>query len=347
MTVLPSSAIATSAKISVDRPRPVTRVQSPEEGFTTSTDQKTIIDWLTVTFAKPNFTVQFLIGLIADYMGCNLRGVDKGKGFRGFTNSVAIEAEVNGKFQKVGHIAFGGANQKNRWIIDLEGSACGLMVDWETFQDLLENLPDCKITRCDLACDFHEGEKTVDDAVEMFKRGEFNMNGKPPENNETGDWLIGKRGRTFYVGKRIAGKQLCIYEKGKQLGDYESNWTRYELRLGNKNRVIPFDILTNPDKYFAGAYPALQAILQDVEGERIKTFTKEGHISMVQLTYHLRRCYGKYFATVKEASDYDISELIEAITVSGAPNRLDPACTKAKLSWPTIKSELRRVIAHG
>lgn len=340
MTVLPSSAIATTPKFSVDSTRTVTRGESPEEGFTTS---KTLIDWLSVTFKKPSFTIQFLLGILADYMGCDLRGVDRGKGMHGFESSVSIEADANGKYRQIGYILFGGESQRGRWMLDLSGSGCGLVQDWEALQDLLENLGESRITRCDLACDFLEGEKTVDDAVEMFQSGEFTMNGRPPQVDTTGDWLTGQRGRTLYVGKRSNGKQLCIYEKGKQLGDYESNWTRYELRLGNRDREIPFDILTNPDRYFAGAYPALQALLDEVQGERIDTISKEAHINYTQLVFHARRCYGKLFSSLANIKDYDVTDLIETITVAGSPRRLDPSLRESNITWPDIKEELKRL----
>ena len=53
------------------------------------------------------------------------------------------------------------------------------------------------------------------------------------------------------------GKMLRIYEKGKQLGDSESPWVRVEAELRNKSRVIPWDALTRPGSYLAGAYPCL------------------------------------------------------------------------------------------
>ena len=56
-----------------------------------------------------------------------------------------------------------------------------------------------------------------------------------------------------YLRKTENGKLMRIYEKGKQLGDATSPWVRWELELHNKSRVIPFDVLTAPGQYVAGA----------------------------------------------------------------------------------------------
>lgn len=334
MSVLPFSS---TNHIPSSSPRAVTRGESIQEEEGT---QRTVIDWLSATFPKPQFTVQFLIGLLADYCLCGLRGVDSGKGFRGFENCVRIEACINDEFKQIGFIAFGGDAQKGRWMLDLQGGGCSLIHDWEALQDLLEGL-DARITRVDLAADFLEGEKTVDDAVSMYESGDFTMNGRPPQTDTQGDWLGNERGRTLYVGKRQNGKMLCVYEKGKQLGDLESNWVRYELRLGNRDRDIPLDVLTNPDIYFAGAYPALQAILDEVQGERIATISKETEIGLTQLTHHARRCYGKLISTLVKVDGYTIEGLIEAITLPGMPSRLDPAALTGGVTWDTLKTNLK------
>jgi len=320
-------------------PRTVTRGESPKER---GASPKTVIDWLTATFEKPAMSVQCLISLLADYCGCNLRGMDCQKGFRGFETCIDIEACINDAFVKVGCICFGGSVMRGRWMLQLEGKGCGLVQDWESLQDLLEGF-NARLTRTDLAADFLDGEHTVDEAVDMYRAGEFNLTGRPPESDTTGDWLTGEKGRTLYIGKRQNGKMMCVYEKGKQLGDLQSSWTRFELRLGNRDRDIPLDILTNPDKYFAGAYPALQAILGDIEGERIATISKEAQISLAHLLYHAKRCYGKAFSTFQKVEGCTLEGLIESVTVSGIPRRLEPAAIGCPVTWDDLQSSLERI----
>ena len=306
----------------------------------TEGDSRCIVDWLTSTFEKPAFSLQTLIGLLADYMQLDVRGTDKGKGFRGFTTAIELEACINDEYKRIGTIAFGGKAQKSRYMLDIEGQGCGLIKDWEALQDTLEGMQ-ARLTRVDLALDFLNGEKTVDDAMTMAKAGEFNMNGYPPIVNQQGDWEIDPtRGRSLYIGKRICGKQLNVYEKGKQLGNKESNWTRFELRLGNRGRVIPLDILTDRDKYFAGAYPAFATLLDGVKGERIKTISKETEFVLTHMLTHMKRSYGKTINQARKLNGFDITEFIEAVTVKGTPNKLDPASRDAQIEWKEFKQRL-------
>lgn len=112
-----------------------------------------------------------------------------------------------------------------------------------------------KITRADLALDFFDGytggmESVVDD----YKAGLMNVRGNKPKCNMVGDWCNGAE-RSFYFGSKEAGKQTNGYEKGDQLFGREANdpWIRFELRFGNKLRVLPSDILRRPADFFAGA----------------------------------------------------------------------------------------------
>ena len=50
---------------------------------------------------------------------------------------------------------------------------------------------------------------------------------------------------------------MRVYEKGKQLGDTSSPWVRWELELHNRDRIIPWDVLLEPGKYLAAAYPCM------------------------------------------------------------------------------------------
>lgn len=342
MTVSPSS-VTTSKSENLNHPYGNTGIKY-QNG--TGGGSRCIVDWLTCTFEKPSFGPHTLLSLLADYMQLDVKGIDKGKGFRGFLSCIEIEACIDDEYKRIGSIAWGGKAQKGRYMLDIEGKGCGLVKDWQAMQDMLEGIA-AKLTRVDLALDYHNGEKTVDDALEMAKAGEFNMNGLPPHIDVRGDWFLdGSKGRSIYVGKRVCGKQLCVYEKGKQLGDKESDWTRYELRLGNKGRVIPLDILTDSDKYFAGAYPAFADMLEGVDPQRIKTISKETEVTLMHLLQHMKRCYGKAINKVKAVQEFDINEFIESVSVKGTPNRLDPASREAVIDWKIFKDQLTEKRVH-
>jgi phage replication initiation protein len=207
-------------------------------------------------------------------------------------------------------------------------------------QALLEDLG-AKLTRVDLALDFLEGEYTVDDAVRMYADGGFTGAGRPPSSSLAGDWLGGVAGRTLYVGKATNGKLLRVYEKGKQLGNADSAWTRYEVQLGARDRVIPLDVLTRPDSYFAGCYPVL-AQLVEAAAEKIKTSQTQGHVTLGHLLYHLKRCYGKVLGVIRDVCGVDSSELVEEVRLVGVPRRLQPSSLDAGLQWSQVLDQSKR-----
>ncbi|MEW6647892.1 MAG: replication initiation factor domain-containing protein [Pseudomonadota bacterium] len=176
--------------------------------------------------------------------------------------------------------------------VNLPGTSTALVRDWSAFRSWLEGIG-AKITRVDLAHDCHEGQHTVDDAVEWYKSGQFAGQGRPPKCSQAGNWITpdDEEGRTFYVGKRENGKLFRAYEKGKQLGDAQSPWVRFEVELRSQDRTIPLDVLTRPGEYLAGAYPALSWIqqLQD----KVKTWAKVAKITYDKLLREGRRAYGR------------------------------------------------------
>lgn len=87
--------------------------------------------------------------------------------------------------------------------------------------------------------DDFDGLITLAQAKEWFEAGDFHSGkGYSPSGEYIDDFGSGK-GKTLYVGSGKTGKVLRIYEKGKQLGDPQSPWIRWELELHNKDRVLP------------------------------------------------------------------------------------------------------------
>ncbi len=148
-------------------------------------------------------------------------------------------------------------NQSKTIHVNLFGAACTFAAaGWNgRIADLVD---DCKavLTRCDLALDFFDGiTGGLDSIVSAYEGGFCNVGGKRPKCNAIGDWHDKKRGRSFYMGSKEAGKQTNVYEKGDQLFgiDSGSDWLRVELRYGNKLRVLTPDMLRDPASFFAGA----------------------------------------------------------------------------------------------
>ncbi|XQA60987.1 replication initiation factor domain-containing protein [Xanthomonas sacchari] len=163
-----------------------------------------------------------------------------------------------------------GVSDTGEVCISLTGQGCTHVPSWPYVERIADDLG-AHLTRADIAVDDHSG-LTFD--VEYFRQayhqGAFTSNGRPPQARHQSDEGSGK-GCTLYVGQK-GHKELCVYEKGKQLGDPESPWVRCELRLYAKRIDLPLDVLTNPGKYYRGAY----AILADlVIGELDRLQLKE------------------------------------------------------------------------
>ena len=220
-----------------------------------------------------------------------------------------------------GFLCIGGDTQKDSITIIINGQGC--MASKPNSQKLLYNLLtkiDGKITRVDCTADFFEGEYTVDKAVEDYLAGEYSIKGTMPSCRQDGNWLIpNKEGRTFYVGKKINGKECCIYEKGKQLGGnfyYDfPDWVRVELRYGSKDRVIPLDILLHPGQYLAAGYPALGFISE--EQKKVKTMKAKAKIIYEKAKNVIKHQYGKYLKVIQE-----VEGSLDCLFVDEFPARL-------------------------
>lgn len=165
-----------------------------------------------------------------------------------------------------------------------------------------------KITRADLAADFFNGEYTVEKADSDDSAGLFSLGARSPKIQHLGNW---KRpdgsGRTLMVGSRDSGKLLRIYEKGLQLGgifsDIYKDWTRVELELHNRDRVIPWSVLLDAGQYLAGAYPALSFISK--EQTKIKTKKNIVKATVERAKQTIKHQFGRYLWAFNEILGVD------------------------------------------
>lgn len=163
-----------------------------------------------------------------------------------------------------------GVAEDGKTCFSLTGAGCAQVPSWRLVESRLRDLG-AHLTRLDIAVDDLAGECfSVDTFREAYHSGAFVMNGRPPQARFVSDEGSGK-GCTLYIGQK-GHKELCVYEKGKQLGDPDSRHTRCELRLYAKRLDLPLDALTNPGKYFGAAYPMLA---QYVVGELERLHVRE------------------------------------------------------------------------
>lgn len=282
-------------------------------------DSAAHIDWLAFTFNPPPEASQTPIPwLLAQlFRFFNLPPVfcqSTGRGWTGYTDRVNIGE--NGEY---GLIAYGGEEQRGTFHVELNATACAHVTDWHAVQQWGESIG-AKITRVDLAHDDMQGEiVNIEKMREWHDAGGFTTSGRPPKPKLIDDLGSGE-GKTFYVGKRANGKMVRGYEKGKQLGDPSSLWFRVELELRNKNRVIPWDVLTTPATYLAGGYPCLAYL--SAEQNKIRTITKSVEITIESMTRYLRTAGGKSFNVLRQVHGGDDTALLNTITRDGIPRRL-------------------------
>ena len=250
------------------------------------------------------------------------------KGMFGYKSSFDVMVWKDAQLIRVAMVAMGGSSTGNTMMVDLSGKGCSLVSCWQSVFATLQDL-DARITRADTALDLMEGF-TLDQFDDLYRAGEFNCGGRIPtrrymEGGHCGD--LHANGRTMYLGKKANGKELCIYEKGKQLGDSTSEWLRVEIRFGNRDRVIPHDIVLDPTTYFAGGFIALEQLVDTIK-TKIKTdqrdiAAEERSIVLKRLTHYLTAAYGKTLYQLAHELKMDYQALYELLHVPGVPHRLE------------------------
>lgn len=307
-----------------------------------------IIDWLRFTFLPSSSMLDAMEQLKRYFalwfpLPCNF--IPNDKGMHGYKSSYDVMIWKDAQMISVAKVAMGGNSTGNTMMVDLSGKGCALVSDWRAVYATMQDL-DARITRADTALDLMEGF-TLDQFDDLYRAGEFNCGGRIPtrryiEGGHSGD--LHAHGRTMYLGKKANGKELCIYEKGKQMGDPDSEWLRIEIRFGNRDRVIPHEIVLDPTRFFAGGFVALEDLVNSI-AEKIKTeqrdiVIEERTIVLKRLTHYLIASYGKTLYQLAKEMNYDYQALYEMLRVKGVPRRLektavaggvyqahDPACS--------------------
>lgn len=278
------------------------------------------VDWLSLTFLpSPDECIDLNLHTVVNkFMGGVIGESDRP--MFGYESAVRFYCVVDGSPVYVCRLDFGGEKHKGRARFDITGTGCSRITNWPGFQAFLASLEALKITRVDLAVDCLNGEFSVEDCIDWYQCGLFNMGGRNPRHNLIGDYLNPLYGRTFEVGRRENGKMLRCYEKGRQLGDSSSLWTRFEVELRNNDREIPLSIITKCNDYFVGTYKALEQIIL-AAAERIKTHQKDGEISIDQLVIYTKQQYGRLINVLSGVLSSE--EIINLIVKEGVPKRLE------------------------
>lgn len=305
----PSDARAARPDARALEPRLVIRGES-----TRKSECPAFIDWLAFTVEpKAAIALPWLYSILEEVF--NLRNrtewIPSRKGWCGYTNRIDLGV--------YGLIAFGGEAQKNTMHVELNAHACAVVSNWGEVK-LWGEEDHARITRIDLAHDDLEA-KTFDIArgLELLAQGGFAAGGRPPKARLVDDLGSGA-GKTLYVGHRVSGKLLRIYEKGKQLGCASSPWVRVEVELRNKGREIPWDVALAPERYLAGAYPALAFL--STEQCRLRTLQRATAISYEAMVKNLRTQSGKALCVMTRVHEGDAAAVLVQVIREGMPKRL-------------------------
>ncbi|WP_317627962.1 replication initiation factor domain-containing protein [Vibrio sinaloensis] len=253
-------------------------------------------------------------------------------GFSGYKYSAKLLC--NGT--QAGLVAWGAANFG--YYVSFSGKGCEA-INMEALNKALKQMVGAKLTRVDIALDDFEGNVTIEDIKQKYVDGQFITRGTPPKAGEFIGYqgmspadrkkcgLIPDAGHTFYVGARENGKIFRAYDKASQMKcEKYPNWNRFEVQIGNRFRVIPFDVLVNPDQYFAGAYPALASLIEDVEPLAISTARVLCNTAFDNAIKYARVQYGKLINLMRQVYDKDqqiLDVLTKDLDITDIPDRIN------------------------
>ncbi len=244
------------------------------------------------------------------FLGCE-SVEDRKRGMFGYRASLDL-----GRY---GVIAYGGEAQRGTVLVSINGEGCRRIADFGRVRAWAESVG-ARITRLDIAADDHEsGSMDIPRAIQAWRDGLFTLGGRPPKARWIDDFG-GGGGYTLYVGTRQGGKLCRVYEKGKQLGEPESKWVRAEVELHAKDRVIPWDAVTEPVRYLAGSFPFFSFL--SLVAERIRTIKRATEISIEAVARWVKLAAGKSINVLLDHYDGDYAGLVVAVRRDGIPKRL-------------------------
>lgn len=316
------------------------------------------IDTLTVVFPESVFVRADQLGTEEEIAGnasavfADVFGFGLLKQNSGGRNGYKISYHMGTDTENYGFFALGGKRQNETVCLNLTGTGLTAALDgWESrLYDFIKNYaPTAKITRCDLAHDFLDGQYTPDMALKDWENGAYtSRHTKPIAECVGGDWLhyLGT-GKTLYIGSRKNSSRFVrVYEKGKQLGDSESPWVRVELELHNRDIVIPHEILIDAGQYMTGAFPAFESLFfsYDQTPEKFERVKKQKDVSAEHcIKYGSMQVSG--VVNLLQRMGLDDSAIVETLKngKNKMPKRLNPAAFDCATESLTYIHECHRV----
>ncbi|MGB4117348.1 MAG: replication initiation factor domain-containing protein [Polaromonas sp.] len=299
-----------------------------------------IIDYLRFTVLKasmfqtknmpsdtsPENACYIMASKFAELLGYSLGDVRPGRDY--YEHTVTV---INTFGQEIASVSGGGESQRDTYCFTLKGEGCTYARHgWEKSVSEFFAPLNPKITRIDLARDtFDNHAITIECAILAYKDNRFSYQNRKPSYRLIGCTLEGEtqHSRTFQVGKRESGKLIRVYEKAHQFGMMSDPWVRAEVELRSVNRVIPWDCLTKPGDYFAGAYEWCNWLVHQgmshLDQKRIKTQTKVAEASVEKAMRWVARVVAPTLVQITSAMpDFD---WLQNLVIDNAQRRVPRA----------------------
>ncbi len=276
------------------------------------------------------------------FAGTGLELSDKVGGGRFYKSRVAINTASG---DMAGMIELGGketvrADGTVTARIELTGTGCQIYSaagcdHAKRWLQLRAKLESCagRLTRVDVAADDLHGLHPVRMAMEWLEAGEFDNRGQKVKRQLIDDFDDGD-GKTLNIGSRTSEKFMRVYEKGKELGDRESPWVRYEGEFkASSRKELPLDMLRDPAGYLLGAYPVLNFIV--AMAQRIDVTKAADVATWKSCRRHLKRQYGATLTFILKHTESPeaLQRVVETLTSPKLPKWAGNAAAK---SWPEI-----------
>lgn len=290
-------------------------------------DDSAFIDYLTFTVSKSTFhdcmksNVVFFNGvpdeIYIHYISEKLQQI--------FGFGVGEKRQGRGKFFYDGYYQLGSSEvnygtvhiggQRGTVLIDLTGVGCQAALDgWEErlYQFAL-TAERFQISRIDGAIDFFNGELQVEQALNYYKKGLFDVRGMRPKYKLEGtDWFNNDNtGKTLYVGRRGSSKFCRVYEKGKQLGDVNSSWVRFEIEFRKNDCQLLPDMLIQIGQFMSGAYEIGKKFVTNV-ARRVEAAVRKSDTTLDDKIYHGRNQVGKLVRYLSDMG-WEAQEIVDSL----------------------------------
>lgn len=298
-----------------------------------------IIDWCSITFVPPQ-SWQMSAGDTLSEADCFAGLLVLASDICGwqFTESRDLAPagyRLGRQYDKCVVCGFGGVG--SRVLLTFTGQAflrSDSMMPRRIF-DFLGKESSSRITRLDMAFDDFEGTHFCPfQAYLDWQNGQFDYRTVRPKFHTDGDFHRhdpDNKGVTVYIGSE--GKQLCIYQKGKQLGNPESLHVRAEVRISQNAYSITRDALINPTPYFCGAYPYLALRVSNLTGDlllrKFEGVVREGSDSIDRVLETIKHQFGKHLHWLRKNYFSSDSELLESLVRDDG--KLPPVLQKAEM----------------